>query len=227
MLTTIILTYNEELHIERCLNSISKVSSQIIIIDSFSNDNTLKIAKNFNSEIYQHKFLTQSDQLIWALDNCKINSEWILRLDADEYLTNSLVIEITNNLHQLKKDITGIFLKRRLYFMGKWIKHGGYYPTYILRIWKKNIGYIEAKNMDEHIKLKYGQTYTFKNDFIDENLSGLSTWSIKHINYAQRETLDFYNNINNITRKKLYYQIPIFLRSFVFFIYRYFSKLNI
>lgn len=223
MISVIILTFNEEIHLERCLKSILKISNDIIILDSYSTDKTLDIAQSYNASIYQNKFVNQSIQLNWALNNCKFSNDWILRLDADEYLTLDLQDEIINKIPFLSQDVNGIILKRRLHFLGKWIKYGGNYPIQILRIWKINTCYVENKNMDEHIYIKYGKTIIFNYDFVDQNLNNIITWSYKHLNYANRELID-YQDSNFNSQKSIYYKLPILIRPFLYFFYRYFIR---
>ena len=134
LISVIILTYNEEIHLKRCIESVTDISDQIIIVDSFSKDNTVNISKNLGAVVYQNPFVNQAKQFQWALDNVSIKNDWILRLDADEYLTSDLTLEIKNKLPGTSDSITGIYFKRRVHFMGQWIKHGGYYPTYLLRL---------------------------------------------------------------------------------------------
>ena len=85
-ITTIILTFNEELHIERAIKSAKKISNQIFIVDSYSNDETLNICKKYQVEIIQNKFINQAKQFNWALKKLSIKNPWILKLDADEYV---------------------------------------------------------------------------------------------------------------------------------------------
>ena len=87
LLTTIILTYNESLHIERCIKSVQAISDRIIVVDSYSNDNTIEIALANGAEVFQNPFVNQANQLNWGIDNASIDSNWIMRMDADEYLT--------------------------------------------------------------------------------------------------------------------------------------------
>ena len=107
-ITAIILTYNEEKHIERCLLSIKDTAKKIIIIDSFSTDNTLNILKKHNVEILQNKFINQSKQLNWGLENSNIKTEWMLRLDADEIVTKSLIEKVSEDLKNYSSNISGI-----------------------------------------------------------------------------------------------------------------------
>ena len=246
-ITLIILTFNEEKQIERCIRSSKEICDEIFIIDSFSTDSTARIAENLGAKVLQHKWENNhAKQFNWGLDNLPIKTEWVLRLDADEYLTQELANEITQKLSTLNKDITGVILKRRVYFMNRWIKHGGYYPTYLLRLWRYGSGKYEERWMDEHVKLERGKTITFENDFVDDNLNNLTWWTDKHNNYATREAIDLLNIKYKFSsaaglnaelsetqdkrkrwlKERLYTHIPLFLRPFFYFIYRYIFKLG-
>ena len=244
-LTVMILTFNEQQHLQRCLESIKGIANRIIIIDSQSTDLTQKIALDFGTEFYINPWINYAKQFNWGLDNTNINSEWVMRLDADEVVTPELAKEIQEKLDTLEKNITGIYVKRQVYFMDRWIKHGGYYPTWLLRIWQYNKGFCEERWMDEHIKLTEGDTVRFSHDIVDHNLHGLTTWTEKHNNYATREAVDVLNTLYNFLKyddiepaflgtqaqrkrwlKLKYTQMPLFLRPFIYFIYRYFFLLG-
>ncbi len=246
-ITLIVLTLNEEKQIERCINSTKKICSEIFIVDSFSTDNTKSISEKLGAKVFQHQWLgNHAKQFNWGLENFPIKTEWILRLDADEYLTLELSTEITQKLSTLGKDVNGVIFKRRVHFMNRWIKHGGYYPTYLLRLWRFGSGKFEERWMDEHVKLESGKTITFENDFVDDNLNNLTWWTNKHNNYATREAIDLLNirykflksdSINaELTQQQdkrkrwlkenLYTYLPLFLRPFLYFIYRYIFRLG-
>ena len=236
MITLIILTYNEELHLQRCLESVKNLAERIIIVDSFSTDKTCEIAQQFGAEVIQRKFVNQAEQFQWALENTNISTEWVFRLDADEYILPELYQEIKEKLNHLPQEITGINLKRRLYFQSSWIKHGGFYPLRLLRIWRNGAAVMEQKMMDEHTVLMHGKSIAFVHDFVDENLSSLVKWTEKHNNYSTREAimrLDaqyhfLEQNQQNLhkSNKQFYLKLPLFLRAFVYFCYRYFIKLG-
>lgn len=240
-LSVIILTYNEEANLFTCLESLKELETEIFIIDSGSNDRTVEIAKQYNCQIYINPFENQAQQLNWGLENLPITTPWIMRLDADERLTPELVKEIKNTLPLTSKDIGGYQMKRRVFFMGRWIRHGGYYPTWLLRIWRNGIGICEQRWMDEHIILSEGDIANLKNDIIDENQKGLSFWVNKHNSYADREVRDILamekaeedeQNIleNSQTsqasqrrwiKKNLYIKSPLFFRAFIYWLLRY------
>ena len=244
-LSLTILTYNEEIHIGRLLKNIADWADEIFIVDSFSTDKTLEIAKKYDCKIFQHKFENQAQQFNWALDNLKIKNDWILRLDADEYLTEELKEEIhqtlintykrlidadnisINQQNQYKSAvINGYYIKRRVYFMGRWIKHGAYYPIWFLRLFRKGKGRSEQRAMDEHIVLLEGKSRKLKNDFIDDNKKGLMDWTAKHNNYSSREVLAAISGNFGIKKKKFYYRLPLFCRACLYFCYRYFLRLG-
>lgn len=240
-ISVIILTYNEELNFEHCLKSVAGWAGEIIIIDSFSTDKTLEIAKKYGAQVHQHEFKNQADQFNWALDSVEIKNNWILRLDADERLTEELKKEIAEKLPNIPKEVAGFYIKRRVYFMGRWIKYGGYYPTWILRLFRKGEARSEEREMDEHIVLLDGKAEKLKNDFIDENHQNLEQWTAKHNRYSGREASErLKREVNPHTKnlvggqagrkrwikQNIYIKLPLFCRAFAYFIYRYIFRLG-
>lgn len=245
-LSIIILTHNEELHIERCINNIQKISKQIFIVDSFSTDNTVLIAETLGVTVIQHKWTNYAQQFQWGIDNLPIQTQWVMRFDADELLTDELIDELHVKLPSLSHDITGIALKRRHYFLGKWIKHGDRYPLVLLRLWKKGCAHIEQRWMDEHMVLDKGRSVLLESDFSDINLNNIDWFIDKHNKYASREMLDILNQkysfsfidqsieANETTQAKfkrylkenIYNNFPIFIRPCLYFLYRYIVRLG-
>lgn len=244
-LSVIILTYNEELHIRRAIDNVREIAKDIFIIDSFSTDRTLEIASEYpNVKILQHKWENNyAKQLNWGLENAPVKTQWVLRLDADEYLTLELISELKEKLPYLGQDITGISFKRRTMFMGKWMKRG-IYPVILLRLFRYGKAVCEQRLMDEHIQLLQGKEILLDNDFVDDNLNNISWYCNKHINYAVREAGDLLDIEYNLTgaaesdskkhltaqaidkraKKHKYAKQPLFLRSFLYFLYRYIAK---
>jgi glycosyltransferase involved in cell wall biosynthesis len=240
-LTVIILTYNEELHLERCINSVSALAERIIVVDSYSTDSTWDIAQRLGVEIRQRAFKHQAEQFQWALDTCDVLSDWVLRLDADEYLETALIEEIRTRLPELPDDVTGVSLKRKLIFRDKWIRFGGYYPTILLRLWRTGKAELQQVWMDEHAVLKAGKCILFKHDFCDHNLRDIGWWTEKHNRYSTRKMADFIafeyktarapareregpNRAETWTRSLkylLFRSAPLYLRSVLYFLFRY------
>ncbi|WP_223543418.1 glycosyltransferase family 2 protein [Pseudomonas sp. GL-B-12] len=246
-LSAIILTFNEELHLERALASISGLTKEIFVIDSFSTDRTTEIARAHGAIVLQNKFINQAKQFQWALDNAPISGEWILRLDADEIIESDLAAEIVQKLPALAPDVVGINLKRKHIFMDRWVKHGGRYPLVMLRIWRKGHGRIENRWMDEHIVIWGGRTVTFEGGFADHNLNDLTFFTDKHNKYATREAieilnqrLNFYPRDHSVTtestslqtaakffiKEHIYNHIPFTISALMYFVWRYIFQLG-
>lgn len=233
MISAIILTYNEAVHIERCLNSLKKLTDHVIVVDSFSTDKTKDICEQFDVKFYTRKWINYSDQLNWALKHTEINTDWVIRIDADEYLTPELIINLKLTLKNINENITSISVNRLMYFQEKPLKHGNMYPIKHIRIWRKSYGKCEERWMDERIKMSKGETKFVKGDLIDHNLNNISWWIAKHNKYAIREALDYFKNqsskielnkLNGLNRrkaKKIYYTLPPILRAVFYFLYRY------
>lgn len=244
-LTVIILTKDEELHIERCLDNINDIAKEIFIIDSFSTDKTLEIASRYSKvKVLQNRWVNNyAYQFNWGLDNAPITGKWVLRLDADEYLLPELINELTQKLPIMPDDVSGCVINRRHIFMDKWMK-GGIYPVKLLRLFRNGKGRCEQRLMDEHIQLSEGKNIDLENDFCDHNLNNLSWFCHKHVNYAVREAADLLDIELGITgaaetdnnkeiskqaickrkKKHTYAKKPLFWRSTAYFLYRYFLK---
>lgn len=245
-ITAIILTLNEEIHLERCLSRILPLVQRVVVVDSYSTDKSVEIARRMGAEVLQHPFKNNADQFQWALDTIRPSTEWTLKLDADEYLENSAIDEIRKRLPTLSSDVTGLTFKLKVLFQGQWIRHGRYYSTIILRLWRTHAGAMEQRWMDEHIVLQHGKTERIiDGDLVDHNLNGISWWIDKHNRYATRHMVDYINleyglfsedtrifSTDGRARRKrflknsLYGRAPIYLRATLFYLYRYFIRLG-
>lgn len=246
-LTVIILTFNEKLHIERCIKSVQPLADRIVVIDSFSTDNTVAIAKALGADVYQRKWKNYADQCQWAIEQCSASTEWLMRMDADEYLEPGLQNELAGLLADPPQGIDGIYLKLKVFFYGKWIRYGGFYPFILLRIWRNGKGHIEQRWMDEHVVLQPGsRTLTAQHDFVDDNLKGITFWINKHNSYASREAVELLNYKYPLYPKderiqafddpqarrkrwikdRVYSRLPPYSRAFLYFFYRYGLRLG-
>ncbi len=246
-ITVIILTFNEEIHIERCIQSVWGIAQHIFVVDSFSTDKTVGIAESLGAKVFQHEFVNYAKQFQWALDTLPIKTEWVMRLDADEYPTLELIEELKEKLPQLDSSVVGINLKRRHIFWNRWMKHGTRYPLVLLRLWRTGKARIEQRWMDEHIVLTEGTSITCQHDFCDHNLNDISWWTDKHNRYATRETIDILNRkynlsiaddamLNDMTvsqaafkrwiKERIYNFLPVFSGPLLYFLYRYFIRLG-
>lgn len=202
-LSVVILTYNEEKHIVRAIRSVESIACNVFIIDSFSTDSTVDLARNCGAIVLQNTYINQAKQFQWALDNAPIKTSWIMRLDADEYIESDLAELIKTQLPKLNESVVGINLKRKHVFLGRWIRHGGRYPLLLLRIWRRGFGQIEDRWMDEHIVVRGGRTVTFDGGFVDHNLNNLTFFTEKHNLYATREAVDVINRRRNLCTSRI------------------------
>ncbi len=231
--TVIILTKNEEKNIEACIRSAKPIAERIIVVDSGSTDKTVELAKRCGAEAVFHEWCGHAAQFNWALDNCEIKTEWVFRLDADERISEELAGEINNNISEKNSScISGYEMRWRVYFMNKWIKHGGTYKPYFLRLFRFGKGRVEEKLMDEHIIVD-GTIEKLNGDLIHYDYKGIDAWLTKHIWYSNLE-LQMYNNQMSMTggneeqkkKRGFYYRLPKFLRARLYFWYRYYIQLG-
>lgn len=238
--SVIILTLNEEANISHALKSVSGWAREVIILDSGSTDRTAGIAKEYGASIYHRAFDNYAAQRNYAIQELPLKTDWVLFLDADEYLPDALKNEIDTVLDQPNKD--GYYMKYRLSFMGKWLKYGGYYPTWILRLFRRDRS-VFHREVNEHIKVD-GLVGYLQSDFIHEDHKGIGDWINKHNKYATFEAEQLVrakdslpekfnslwgtqNKRKNWVRTRIWNKLmPPVLRPFVYFGYRYFFRLG-
>ncbi len=244
-ISVIILTLNEERHINRCIASIKDIAKDIFIVDSYSTDRTCEVAESLGAKVYHHRWVNHAIQFNWALNNLPISTDWVFKLDADEIATESLKKQLITRIGQLPGTITGIYIGRRVHFMGRWIRHGATYPLYVVRLFRFGKGYCEKRWIDEHVKITDGMTTRIDGDIVDDNRNNLGWWTNKHNNYALREAIDILNikfrfieedgivpSLRGFQEQRKrwlkirYASLPLFFRPFIYFIYRYFFKLG-
>ncbi len=236
-LTVIILTYNEEANIAQALDSVSTWANQIVILDSFSGDRTLEIARRYDCEIAQNRFENFSKQRNYALRCLELRCEWVFFLDADEWLTDALKREISALIATSPVE-NGFYVNRRLLWMGRWIRRG-YYPSWILRLFRAGKGCCEDRTVNEHLIVE-GTTGRLRNDLMHEDRKGVSEWISKHNGYATLEALELFNNrfgseqremdarlfgsqaqLKRWLRHTVWNRLPPIVRPFFYFFYRF------
>ncbi len=241
----IILTKNEDIHLNRVLKQISKLTDHILIVDSGSVDKTIKIAKKYQCEIITNKWKNYASQFNFAIEHVKNKYNWILRIDADEYFQDyRMIYKIVKKINSSKyENINGISLNRKIEFLGNSIRYGGVFPIQVIRLFRAKHGMCENRWMDEHIIVDGAITHE-NVMIIDDNKRGFEFWLNKHIGYAKREAVDMLfieygftnsekklNNSFQASRKrtlkeKYYSKLPLFLRPTLYFFYRYFICLG-
>ena len=245
MITAVILTYNESRHLPRCLESVSHVADRVVVADCYSTDDTVAIARDQGARVIQKEWINYADQFNWALKQLSQDTQWVLRIDADEFLTDELVEEIRRKVPLLDDRVAGVEVNRRMTFLGRPIRHGGVFPIRVLRLFRHGRGRCENRWMDEHI-LVDGETVQFEGELIDDNLNSLTWWTDKHNRYASREAVDLLNleygfmemesvagergrsqaGTKRWIKEHIYARLPGGFRAFAYFFYRYFLRLG-
>lgn len=238
-ISVIIITFNEENNIGNCLETVYGLVDEVFIVDSGSTDKTLEIAKRYTDKIYYHPFVNFAQQRNWAQENLPIKNEWLFHLDADERVSPELIIELKKIF---SSDITvdGFMVSRRTVFRGRWIRHGGHYPVYHLRLFRKNKGRSEQRLYDQNY-IVTGEVLGIGGDIINVINPDLDLWKERHKKWANLEAREILFNkdrimnirlrgnpieMRNWLRYKIYYRMPLFVRPFIYFLYRYIIKLG-
>ena len=243
LLTVVILTLNEELHIKRAIESVSEVADRIFVIDSGSTDDTVSIAVSCGANVLSNPFVTQAKQFNWALENLPDDTQWVFRLDADEVMTIDLKRSLIGVLSEVRDGINGISVDRRILFLGRSIRWGGVFPVTLVRAFRFGYGRSEDRWMDEHIIVD-GGVIRSSGELLDWNLKPLTWWVEKHNRYASREAIEVLNTeyhflsrgaetnlsggseFRRFVKARIYTRMPLGLRSFIYFAYRYIVRLG-
>ena len=244
----IIITFNEEIHLPRLLDSINSLDAPIFIVDSGSTDATLAIAEKAGATVLQHPFENHPKQWDFALKNFDVKTPWIICLDADQIVTPELRERLAGFKDADLQDINGIYFNRKNFFKGTWIKHGGYSPFYLLKMIRYEVGYSDLNENMDHRFIVPGKIEVWKDGYIlEENLkeNQISFWINKHNRYSdlvaheeverlkkmRSQTIKprFWGSPDERTAslKQLWWKMPRYARPTIYFLYRMFFQLGI
>jgi glycosyltransferase involved in cell wall biosynthesis len=236
--SVVVLTHNEEQNMPACLEAVHHWADEVFVVDSGSDDKTVDIAAHYKARVCKNEFRGYSEQRNWALDNLPFTNEWVLFLDADEVPSPALKKEMARSIAVVPEQLNGFYVKRRFIFMGRWIKHGGYYPTWLLRLFRHKFGRCENRRVDEHFTV-CGETAALKNDLIHEDRKGITFWVERHNRYATLEALAQMHETDSTNRRpgdpavrgqadrkrfirrKVWSHLPPLVRPWLYFFYRY------
>jgi glycosyltransferase involved in cell wall biosynthesis len=239
-----VLTYNEEQNIEDCLRSFSEWAGEVFVVDSGSTDRTLEIARRYTAQVCSHPFENYSRQRNWAQDHLPLAFDWVFHIDADERVTP----ELARSIRAFFRDgdpteVDGILLSRRTVFLGRPMLHGGHYPAYHLRLFRRIKGLCEDRRYDQHF-LVHGATRQVSGDLIDTITTDLTMWLVRHAKWGAAEAEELQEDGERSNRhvparatgtpierrrwlrKSVYGRAPLFLRAFGYFVYRYVFRLG-
>jgi glycosyltransferase involved in cell wall biosynthesis len=239
-LSVFVMTRNEEQNLGRCLESVFGWCDDIHIVDSFSTDGTIHIAERFGAKVHQHVFEGHTKQRTWALRNLPFRHEWAFALDADHRVTPELQNELAAAFAQPPTGVHGLFVKRRQVFRGRWIRYGGYYPKYQMKLFKHAFAFLDDDEFDYRFYVR-GETARLKHDILEvnENEWKISFFIEKHNRFATELATEEIKRRNGQTKylvevspfgnpdqrilwlKTKWNSLPLYLRPFLLFFYRY------
>ena len=237
--TVILLSFNSEDTLGATLTSARQVSDEIFVVDSYSKDGTAELARSLGATVVQHAFEHYGAQRNWAIDNLPISQPWQLHLDADEWMDEQLVAAIQALPDE--PEHAGYFLPRYLRFLGRVLRHGGMSPTWHLRLFRTGVGRCEDRKYDQHFLLRSGTTGQLPGRMIDDIRMPLTEWIARHNRWADGEVAeldaketsgrlqpDAHGNPAQRKRflRQKYNRMPLFIRPFALFVYRYFFRLG-
>jgi len=185
-ITVIIPCKDEEHNIREVLESV-KWADEIMVVDSFSSDNTLQIAKEYTTCILQHEYLSSAAQKNWAIPQAK--HDWVLLVDADERVTPELKNEVEQRLNS-SNDLAGYWIYRDNYFMGKRIRYGGMGGDKVVRLFKRDLCRYEEKQVHAEI-IAQGQLGFLQNKLIHNTYKDLGHYLEKVHRYSLWSAMDF------------------------------------
>ena len=197
-ISAVIITYNEEKRLEGALKSVSGVVSEIVVVDCFSTDNTIKIVKKYTDRVFERAWTNFADQKNFA--NSKASYPWILSLDADERASPELRGEVSE-LKKTEPECSAFSIPRQVFYLGGWIRHSGWYPDRKLRLFRKDKARWEGNYVHEKLvvegkveKLK-GPIHHFTYRNIAEHLARINKFSDlgAHKLYAQKKKCRWYH----------------------------------
>ncbi len=243
-LTVIVLTRDEERNLAACLESVAGWVAAIFVVDSGSVDGTVEIARRYGASVVPHPFATHAAQWQWAFESLPIATEWVLALDADQRLTPELASEI-RALFEDEPPADGYFICRRQIFRGRWIRHGGYYPKYLLKLFRHaSVSLDDAELVDHHFSVS-GTLARLGADLVEDNRNeaSIADWTAKHNRYAVLQArqelaeasaggawrlLDACGSPDARTRlfKRIWRGLPRLVRPCLYMLYRYVLRLG-
>jgi len=243
----IILTFNEEMHLPKLLNSIQTLEAPVFVLDSGSTDATLSICKQFNVVTAFHTFENHPKQWDFALKNFGVKTPWVICLDADQQVMPELLLRLKNFDDQAYAKVNGIYFNRKNYFKGQWIKHGGYYPFYLLKMFRREVGFSDLNENMDHRFIAPGKTMIWKDGhLLEENLkeNQIRFWIDKHNRYSDllaHEEVERLQKLRQQTLKpkfggtpdertawlkNLWWKLPRYWRPVLYFLYRMIFQLG-
>lgn len=242
--SVVVLTKDEERNLAACLEHVHEWAAEIVVVDSGSADRTVEIARRFGAKVVTNPFESHVQQWRWALAHVPLSCDWVLGLDADQRVTPELAKAIDAALRRPEAaNAAGFFVNRRQIFRGRWIRHGGYYPKYLLKLFRRDaVWFDDGDLVDHHFRVR-GATERLTGDLVEDNRNEatIAAWIEKHNRYARlqaREELARMRSSADPTTgltgpdahtarmKRVWWRLPRYVRPAMYFLYRYVIRLG-
>ncbi len=244
----IILTFNEETHLPRLLASIEQLQAPLFILDSGSTDQTLAIAAQYGATVLTNPFENHPKQWDFALKNFPVATDWVIGLDADQWVSPELFAKLVAfKTQDLPTEVNGIYFNRKNYFRNEWIRYGGYFPKYLLKMFRYGVGFSDLNENMDHRFVVEGKTLIWQDGYlVEENLkeNNISFWLDKHNKYSDRLAMEEVERIQRQRNqtiqgkfwgspderiaflKNIWWKLPLYIRPFLYFAYRFVFRLG-
>ncbi len=236
--SVIVLSFNSEEDIAACLESVRGWAAEVFVVDAFSTDATVALSEQAGAQVFRHQFEGFAQQRSWAMYNLPVANEWLLHLDADERLTPELRDEIARVVMDSEQRHDAYNVGRRFIWLGRWLRHGGYYPNPEVRLLRCGCCRVIDAGLREYVAVQ-GSIGTLRNDMIHESHKGLAWWTAKHNNYSNHEATEVLTraglaalktaestesvegSLRRSLRQHVFYRCPVYVRPWLLFLYRY------
>lgn len=245
----IVPTRNEELNLDRCLESVQNLVDECFVIDSESADNTTTVAQQRGATVVNLAYVHNS--IIpwiyqWGLENLPIRNDWVLILEADQALTPALRSELETLFARSAISEGGFYIRREQIFRGRRLRFGGYGNKYMLKLFRRDISELDPNEEDTRVYVR-GTTGRLQAPILEHNWKEdeILFYLQKHLRYAEAFARDELRRRNSgiawktkprlfgtpdqrtLWLKTMYYKAPLYIRPFIYFSYRYFILLGI
>lgn len=201
MIDVMIIAHNEALNLPHCLKALKGWTNKVFVVDSGSTDSTQEIANNLGAEVIHHDWEGYAKQKNWGLDNLPFEAPWLLLLDADEVITHRLRERLSDIASMQVDNVSenGFFINRLTYFLGKPIRHCGFFPSWNLRFFKRGTGRYEDREVHEHVVIDDPVGY-IREPMLHDDRRGLEHYFAKHNRYSTLEARELFNEITGQSR---------------------------